>query len=307
MRPCGVVHEWRARSMHDERENLEQGVRLERSGDLDNALRVYETVAANASTPTIVAEALRRKSSVYRQRCDWDLALEAARASAQTAIRAELPEDFAEALNAEAAVYLSRGDYIAAVPLLEQILAISDDPRIRGLAHQNLGHIAAHSMKLEQAREHFRVSRESFRRAGYRRGEAITLNNEAAILNLAGDHKAASVAAREAVEIAKAIGDHSLQTVASLNQAESLVAIGELGEAETLATTALEYFDAHGDKYRQIGCLRLLGDIHRRERRFDMAVRCYKRAHKIAEGIDAQVERAIVEDRLADLEGLALT
>lgn len=293
--------------MRDERENLEQGVRLERSGDLEQALEVYESLATTASTPKIVAEALRRKSSVYRQKCDWDLALEAARASAQTAIRAELPEYFAEALNAEAAVYLSRGDYIAAVPLLEQILVISDDVRIRGLAHQNLGHIAAHSMDLAAARKHFQDSRESFRRAGYRRGEAMTLTNEAAILNLAGDHRSALEAAREAVEITRELGDQSLQIVALLNQAESLIAIGEYDEAEALATKALDYFDAHGDKYRQIGCLRLLGDIHRHERRYEVAIRCYKRAHKIAEGIDAQVERAIVEDRLADLEGLAVT
>ena len=107
--------------------------------------------------------------------------------SAQTALRAGLPELFAEALNAEAAVYLSRGDFVAARPLLEQILVIVTDDRILGIARQNLGNIAAQDRKLDVAREHFRRSREHFARAGYKRGEAIALINQAAIANLSND------------------------------------------------------------------------------------------------------------------------
>ncbi|NIR59036.1 MAG: hypothetical protein GWO02_05705, partial [Gammaproteobacteria bacterium] len=246
-----------------------------------------------------MVEALRRKSDVYRQKCAWDAALKAARASAQTAIRAELPELFAEALNAEAAVYLSRGDLVAARPLLEQILSIVAEDRIRGIAHQNLGNIAAQGKEFESAKAHFLESRDHFRRAGYRRGEAIALINQVAIANLTGDHDGALSAARDAVPATREVGDYELLALASINQAEALAGLERFSEAEELASQALGFFGIEGNRYRQVGCLRVLGDINRKQKHFVNAIRCYERALKLAEGIDAQVERTMLEDRIA--------
>jgi tetratricopeptide (TPR) repeat protein len=300
-------HPNRARSMHGERDRLDEGIRLERSGQLARALEVYDNVAATTKTPAIAAESMRRKSDVYRQQCDWDAALKAARESAQTALRAGLPELFAEALNAEAAVYLSRGDFVAARPLLEQILVIVTDDRILGIARQNLGNIAAQDRKLDVAREHFRRSREHFARAGYKRGEAIALINQAAIANLSNDYEGALEAAEEATEQARELGDFELIALAAINQAEALAGLDRLTEAESLASQALGFFGIEGNRYRQVGCLRVLGDICRKQKRYANAVRCYERALKMAEGIDAHIERVMLEDRLADLEGLAYT
>ncbi|HEX6938226.1 MAG TPA: hypothetical protein VF158_02350 [Longimicrobiales bacterium] len=288
--------------MHDDRDRLEEGLRFERSGNLQQALEVYEFVATEAKDPALAAESLRRKSTVYRQQCAWDSALKAARASAQTAIRAELPELFAEALNAEAAVYLSRGDFIAARPLLEQILSIVDDDRILGIAHQNLGNIAAQARAFEAAKDHFQQSREHFRLAGYRRGEAIALINQAANANLLGQFDEALDAAREALTAAHEVGDFELIALASLNQAEALAGLEQFAAAEDLASQALGFFAIEGNRYRQVSCLRVMGDINRKQARHANAARCYERALKMAEGIDAQIERAMLEDRLAELE-----
>ena len=293
--------------MHDEREQLEEGIRLERSGQLARALEVYHNVATTTKTPGILAESLRRKSGVYRQQCDWDAALKAARESAQAALRAELPELFAEALNAEAAVYLSRGDFVAARPLLEQILAIVTDDRILGIARQNLGNIAAQDRQFDVAKEHFLRSRDHFARAGYRRGETIALTNQAAIANLCGNYEEALEAALEASEQARELGDFELIALSAINHAEALAGLDRLAEAEDLASQALGFFGIEGNRYRQSGCLRVLGDISLKQKRYANAARCYERALKMAEGIDAQIERIMLEDRLADLEGLALT
>lgn len=288
--------------MRDEDERLERAIGFERNGDLQRALEAYKAVAAVARDAAVVAEALRRQSTVYRMQCAWDAALAAARASAQTAIRAQLPELFAEALNAEAAVYVSRGDFVAAKPLLEQILALAAEDRIRGIAHQNLGHIAAHEKDFGGARDHFRESREYFRRARYRRGEAIALANQSAIAILARDYESALVAAKAAITVARELNDYELVAAASLNQAEALVGFERYAEAEELASQAMGFFGIEGNTYRQIGCLRLLGDINRARRNFENAVRCYEQALKLAEGIDAQVERVQIEDRMAELE-----
>lgn len=297
-------HPFRARSMQGDRTRLDEGIHFERSGNLQEALEVYESVANTAKDPALVAESLRRKSTVYRQKCAWDSALKAARASAQTALRAEKPELFAEALNAEAAVYLSRGDFIAAQPLLQQILSIVTDHRILGIAHQNLGNIAAQGRDFASAKGHFRESRDHFRRAGYRRGEAISLINQSANANDMSDYDDALAAAQDAVAAAREVGDYELLALASLNHAEALAGLERFVEAEELASQALGFFGIEGNRYRQVSCLRVLGDINRKQERFANAVRCYERALKLAEGIDAQVERTRLENRLAELEDI---
>ena len=147
---------------------------------------------------------------------------------------AELPELFAEALNAEASVYLSRGDFDAAKPLLEQILSVAEDHRILGVALQNLGSIAAMAKEFDKAKRCFLASREHFVRAGYRRGEALALNNGAAIMNDLGEHASALAMAEEAAEAARDVGDFELRALASLNRAQALLAMERYSEAEDL-------------------------------------------------------------------------
>lgn len=290
--------------MRTSRQTLEHGLFFERSGSLQKALEAYSAVAATATDPALSVEALRRKSHVLRRQCEWDAALEAARASAQLAIRAELPELFAEALNAEASVYLSRGDFDAAKPLLEQILSVAEDHRILGVALQNLGSIAAMAKEFDKAKRCFLASREHFVRAGYRRGEALALNNGAAIMNDLGEHASALAMAEEAAEAARDVGDFELRALASLNRAQALLAMERYSEAEDLGSQALGFYGVEGDRYRQIGCLRLLGDINRKQGHVAHAIRCYERAIKLAEIVDARVERSLIEARLAEIGGM---
>lgn len=289
--------------MHDARAELDAGIHFERMGVLAQALERYETVAGAAESPALVSEALRRKSDILRQQCQWASALKAARAAAEMALRFEMPELFAEALNAEALVYLSRGDFAAAKPLLERVLEIAVDARVLGIAHQNLGQIAALDRSFEEAAEHFIESRERFRSSGYQRGEAIALNNQAAVANLAGNHSQALEVAEEAFIASRRVDDHELMALASLNQAEALIAFGRYGDAEQLASQAYGFFGIAGNQFRKAGCMRLLGDIYRRQARADAAFQCYERGLRIANGIDARTEVEMIEGRMAEMTG----
>ena len=137
--------------MPDPVELLEEGVRCEQSGALDRAFERYCSAAELSDDPDVVSEALRRQAEVYRARCEWENALETAHRSADVARRARLSTRLAEALNAQASVYMSRGHFATAAPLLHQILSLTTDDRLRGIALQNLGTIAAQSGDLDTA------------------------------------------------------------------------------------------------------------------------------------------------------------
>ena len=125
------------------RELIDEGVRYETGGMLDRALASYSEAAQSAHRPRDRAEALRRRADVLRTRCDWDAAVAAARESAAVARSARLDDLLAESMNAEAAVDQSRGHFQRARELYEQMLTITTNPRIRGMALGNLGSIAA--------------------------------------------------------------------------------------------------------------------------------------------------------------------
>jgi tetratricopeptide (TPR) repeat protein len=284
--------------MDDFREHLAEGVRSERSGALERAVEHY-TTAAGSPAPAVVSEALRRLSSVHRTRCDWDDALSAARRSAQVARQAGLNELFAEALNAEAAVHQSRGDFARAAPLLEQILTLTEDERVRGIALQNLGTIAAETGDLEGAEEHFLASYEAFRNAQYTLGEAFALNNSGRAALARGHVARADSLLRDALRAAKELGDMDLLALARLNLAEALISQGELAQADELASAALGYFVSVGNRWRQTECLRLLGDINDRQGHAETATRCYELGLKLAREIGAQREATELTRRLA--------
>src|SRR5687768_12067024 len=165
----------------DWREKLAEGVRHERGGSLDRALQYYQAVAGGSAEPAQIAEALRRQSDVFRIRAQWTEALAAARRSAQIAHAANLPELRADALNTEATTHFYKGDYDVALPLLESVLELAADDRVRGAALQNLGAIAARGGDLDAAEKRFLESYRCYHRAGHLRGEVLALQNYGAV------------------------------------------------------------------------------------------------------------------------------
>ncbi|HKG90561.1 MAG TPA: tetratricopeptide repeat protein [Gemmatimonadaceae bacterium] len=278
--------------MPDPLELLEEGIRCEHSGALERAFERYQSAAELAEDPDVVSEALRRQAEIYRSRCEWENALETAHRSADVARRAKLPGRVAEALNAQASVYMSRGQFDTAAPLLGQILALTTDDRLRGIALQNLGTIAAQRGDLDAAEQRFAESGRCFERAHYARGQAFALINSAAVQLDRGHYERACELSREAVGRAREVNDMELIALATKNLAEACVGKGDLAKAEDHASEALGFFKLVENSWRQVECYRLLGDICVRRGQCDAGVACYQHGLNLAQRIGAQGEIA---------------
>lgn len=283
-------------------QTLEEGIRLERAGLLDKALQQYRSVV-DAGEPAVTAEALRHEADVQRTRCDWDAAMDRARRSAEIARSIGRDDLVADALNAEAAVHLSRSDYEPARALLLEMLDLATDPRIRGIALQNLGLIAAEEEDLDEAYLRFTESSACFEEAGYDRGVALSLLNSSRLPLLRGRYDLAAEQAAQAEAVARQIGDLELVALACLTLGEALLQLQRLEGAERCAVIAFGYFSGVGNDWRRVECLRLQGDLHVASGDAPSAERCFLRGLEIAERLDASLEIDTLQQRLDHLGG----
>lgn len=278
---------------------IERGLRYERAGVLDQAMRSYQEADTRAKTPDEQAEALRRQADVMRIRCNWDEALELAGRSEAIATEFGLVDARAEAINGRAAIHQSRGSVDSAGPLYEQILTLPTRQRIRGNALQNLGVLAAMRGDHDRAAERFEASVTCFEAEGYSRGVAIALNNLGRASLDRRDFERAEDVLERAVTQARRIDDLELTSVALVNLAEALLERGEVARAEREASEALGFFNISGNLWRQVECLRLLGDVRSRREQPEVALRLYRQALSIAEQIEAGPEAELLRGRIA--------
>jgi tetratricopeptide (TPR) repeat protein len=283
-------------------DKLEEGVRLERGGLLDRAFEAYRSVVSEGTDPDRVAAALTHESDVHRARCDWDAGLYAARKAQAVAREAGLPKRLADATIAEVNVLMSQGDFGAATMLLTHVVSSASDPRMRGIALQNLGSILAQTGQVAAAEDAFASSLIHFQEAGYVRGEAISLNNSGRLALDTGQCDRAVPLLEEAVRLGRDVEDLELAAMASLNLAAALCQKGQLTRAQDLAMSAYGYFVACKNPSREIECLRLVGQINELCDDCGNATRCYDLALRLATEIGAESEAAAVREKLALLE-----
>jgi tetratricopeptide (TPR) repeat protein len=285
-------------------ELLDNGRSFEGAGVLDRALDCYAQAAAETANPALAAEALTHQSRVYRCRSEWEAALEAARRAQGLAREAKLPDLLAEAGVAEANVLMCIGDFQPALRVFEETLATSRNPRVRGIALQNIGSIQAQLGNLGAAERSFAESFGCFRHAGYPLGEATALNNQGRVALDRGNAALAEEVLEQAIIAARAVDYAELIAIATVNVAEALLARGDLARAEEKVSTALGYFAACGNRWREIECLRLIGTINERLGCVADAVRCYERGLGLAAELNAQHDARILRDCLARLDAL---
>ena len=285
------------------RELIEQGLRYETGGVLDRALESYRGAAAEAvDDPRGRIEALRREADVLRTQCHWEEAIERARESADQAREHGIETLIAEALNAEAAVHQSQSRFGEAQALYEQMLAISSDLRIRGIALQNLGSLAAMRGDFTSAEDHFVESFQCFQAGGYERGVVVALNNYGrAALDRRADAVAHPVLDR-AESLARDLMDLDLLSIVRINLAESHLRKGDIDRAQDLSSAALGYFGNTSNHWRRLECLRLMGDIAIVQQRADSARNFFEAALRLAHDIGAPLEASTLQSRLDSLQ-----
>lgn len=283
------------------RELLDDGLRYEKAGVPERALDCYRSALRQTDDPALISESLRRQAHVYRMRCDWDLALEAARSAADAAQRAGSAELLAEAWNAEAAVYQSQGELESATTLYRRMLETVRAGRIRGVALQNLAAIYGTQGNLDEAEDHFRKAYSAFEEAGDRWGMGFVLTSLGGLALDRGDPARAEAILVDATAAARETQDLELLAVARINYAEALLRQGDFEKAEVEASAAIGHFGAAENQWRRIECLRLLGEISLRRKRVDAARRFFQTALDTAEAIGAKVEREQLQERISAL------
>ena len=283
-----------------ESDRIDEGFRLQKAGLLEEALQQYDA-AANSGDATVRATALCRKADLYREWSRWEQAADCAREGAALARRAGAYSLYAEAINAEANVYHQRGEFDAAVPLYERVIEMPVDDRVRGLALQNMGAIAAQRSDLDAAERLFLDSYWHFRRAGYDRGVAFVLNNQAAAALDRGRFSSAATIARQAMEAARQVKDFELLGIATLNYAEALAAQEDLARAESLAAGALGFFVLAKSDVHRAQCLRVLGDIYVRRGEASRARACYMQGLEVAVPLGSRFDTDKLRTALAEL------
>ena len=292
--------------MADPKDLIESGLRLEKNGELEPALEHYRRAEQEAGDPLTISEAVRRQSIVMQRRSEWDGSIALARRAGEIASANGLTDQFAQTLNTEAATLLMRGDLAGAAQLFERVVqGASADPRVRAIALQNLGTIAAQTGEWTRSRERFRESVTCFQRAGDAWGEAVALNNYGRAAFDHGNMMMAEELLEQAVAAARRVEDFDSAALAMLNQAEALAGMGRLPRAVELATTALQFYMTSGNAYRHSEALRILGDIDVKRGEPESARRRYAEALALASAADAPVEMQVIRARIAALEGSA--
>jgi tetratricopeptide (TPR) repeat protein len=282
---------------------IADGVRAERAGAMNRALSSYRAVANATADPDLLAEALTREADVHRARCHWALALAAARRAQEIAESARPPllKRLDEAVNAEANVLMCSGDFVAAATKYELLAAKSEEPRVRGIALQNLGSVYAQCGQPVAAQHAFAESLESFVQADYARGQGIALNNMGRLALEQGKCDDGRLLLERALALAREVEDLDLAALASLNLASACCMEGQLDRAQDLAMGALGYFTDSENRWREIECLRLIGDINAKCEDAANAARCYRLAMRLAEQIGSEPEMQVTQERLSAL------
>ena len=287
--------------MSDSADLIADGVRAERAGALDRALDAFRTVCETSSEPDLCAQAYTHEADVRRAQCDWPAATEAARRAQGIAWDADLAERYLEALNAEANILSARGRFDEARPILERVATGTTDPRLRGIALQNLGTILAQSGQRGAAERSFAESLGNFHKAGYERGECIALNNLGRLALDNGDSARAQPLLERAFRIARQLEDLDMAALVGLNLGWTLCETGQLDRAQDHAMAALGYFAGCENRWREIECFRLIGDINAGCEDYANAERCYGIALTYAEQIDCAPEVRATRERIAEL------
>jgi tetratricopeptide (TPR) repeat protein len=206
-----------------------------------------------------------------------------------------------EAMIAEGNILMCQGGFPEALLIFRMVLDTTADARVRGIALQNIGSILWQQGQLGAAERALSESFGWFHRAEYALGEAIALNNHGRITLERGDAALAKGLLMQALEAARANEDAELIALVTLNYAETLKALGDRKHAEEEASTALGYFSASGNKWREVECLRLIGVINEELGNCEHSHRCYERALGIAEAIGARQDVRIMQERLGRL------
>ncbi len=283
---------------------LSDGVRYLRAGSLDRAWSCFEQAAAEADSPRLRSEALRRMADILRRRAEWDEALRLCEMAYREAMSDDLYEQAAAALNIEGTIHLQRGEFERAVQVYLQALATGPDAHQRGLICQNLGTAFAQNGRYADGTKWYAESSAAFRAAGRRREEVLALINQGNLQLDQGEYVEAEARFREARERFRELASHDaeLQGLIDMNLAEALGRLGvDLDLAMDLVLAATGHFAVSGNRPYLVACHRVVALVSEARGDVETSVGALERGLALAEEIGSGPEIAYFHREIARL------
>jgi tetratricopeptide (TPR) repeat protein len=286
---------------------LRVGINLERSGRLSLALRSYQAARRDSDSWDVRAEALRRESDVYRALGQWDAAEESTALSKAIAEEHQLADRFPQATNAEGILRTCLGAPEQARELFQQVTQCTDDPKLLGLAYQNLGNLAAQAKDVSTAQKCFLRSYRYFKRAKFPRGAIYMLINVGGMMNDQNEHELAEPLFTGAMGEATNCGDSVLYAIAVINRGECRMRLGHFADALCDVGEALIEFGRGKDRQHRMVCVALMGELFRRRGDSYTARKYYSRALVLATELGLPEESEAYRGALASPEASRAT
>ncbi|MFJ5992853.1 BTAD domain-containing putative transcriptional regulator [Lentzea sp. NPDC092896] len=175
---------------------------------------------------------------------------------------------------------------------LDDRVGIGHVLRIRGSVRLELG-------EYDEAREDLEQSLAAYRRAGSRRGVALSLRSMGLYHRARGDYETSMGVCADAATIFAELGDDLMHSYAVRAHAKAQMRAGHSAEALPRLEAALATVRAKDDRWGQAITLRVLGQLHLAEGRLDLAQDYLDAAMSIWDAMETPLWRARTEYDLA--------
>lgn len=285
--------------------SIESAESLERTGKLDSAFEVYDSMFRRLLPTSDLAGslmALRRAGRIRSSQARYEEAEELALLSWEIAERGRLPKALAWAMNLTAMVYALQAKLDLAQPIHEGALNLARELRddlLIGLVTQNLGVIANMRGQFSAARSWYLESVGSAVRSGDQEMAVMAYNNLGMVSSDLREWMESEMYFTRGIEIAEQIGDSALLAKLYANRAEPLINVGDLESALETLKRAEAVAKRVGLPKANAGIARFRAAIARRTGDTGSASRLLSESLVIAAKAGLRLERAEALEELA--------
>ncbi|HEU4748616.1 MAG TPA: tetratricopeptide repeat protein [Gemmatimonadaceae bacterium] len=284
--------------MESARKLVELARAAERDGDPDKSLALFDDAIARLqqeSDPPFLADVLRWKGTVYRERGETEAAYQCYKRSLALAERIGADSAKAHALNCLAIVAQRRGDlrdseihYTAAAELAAQ----AGNSRLLGMIEQNRGVLMNMTGNFAAAEVRYFSSLSAFEEDGDEEAVSWVLNNIGILYTKLGHYQRAVETLERGLDIARRRGDGSVESILTLNLAEALATSGKLDVADEMCRKSLEEARRRNDRLTIAAALKCRARIERERGAFRQSMATLRIGIFEAEGLDDRLLHA---------------
>lgn len=238
-----------------------------RGGNPDHALEACDhalSLLLPAGPSEALADVLRWKGSVHRDRGDYPVAGELYAQSLAVAESLGYESGRAHALNCLGTAAHYRGDLAAAEKWYGEAAKLArglEDRKLAGMVQQNLGVIADVQGRTDEAIAHFGLALRAFEQGGQGDAALWVLNNLGVLYTREGQFGRALDVLDRARSLAYELGDLASEGIVEENRASLFVAMGRLEPAELAATRAYGIAEQRRDNARRAAALRAFAKV----------------------------------------------